>query len=251
MLTMDRQQSILNQIRKQHSVTVTELSRQYYISETSVRRDLTRLEKLGLIRRTYGGAVIADGENEVISLEARQQIESEAKTVIAKKASSLISNGQIIFLDSSSTALSIIPFLTQFSSLSVITNGMKAAMMLSETPQIKVYILGGLMNGRSQSVHGTLTCKMLENMNANIAFISPKGISRNGDAFCTDEEEAAIRRMMIKSSDMRILLCNSKKLDRRGAFRLCHLKDIDTVICDTALPSEWESIFSDYGVSAL
>lgn len=251
MLTMDRQQAILDQLRKEHSATVTDLSHRYYISETSVRRDLARLEKLGLIRRTYGGAVIVDGENEVISLEARQQIESEAKTIMARKAISLVQNGQVIFLDSSSSALAVIPWLSQFNSLSVITNGIKAATMLAEYPQIRVYILGGSLNSRSLSVHGTFACKMLEDMNANIAFISPKGIDRSGSVFCADEEEAAIRRMMIRSSETSILLCNSKKLDQRGAFRLCSLSEVSTVICDKGQSDEWKPVFTEFQIKIL
>ena len=131
MLAYDRQQAVLDFIREQHSATVTELSKRFFISETSIRRDLARLEHAGFIHKTYGGAVIVDGNNEVLSLEARQQVESEAKVAIARKASSLVSNGQVIFLDSSSTVLSLVPFLSQLQNLSVITASLKTAMMLT------------------------------------------------------------------------------------------------------------------------
>ena len=91
MLAYDRQQAVLDFIREHHSATVTELSKRFFISETSIRRDLARLEHAGFIHKTYGGAVIVDGNNEVLSLEARQQVESEAKVAIARKASSLVS----------------------------------------------------------------------------------------------------------------------------------------------------------------
>ncbi len=124
MLSYDRQQAVLEYIKEHHSATVAEMSKCFYISETSIRRDLSRLERAGLIRKTYGGAVIVDGSNEVLALEARQQVETEAKVLIAKKAASLVTNGQIIFLDSSSTAMSLVPYLSRLQNLSIFTTSL-------------------------------------------------------------------------------------------------------------------------------
>lgn len=251
MLAYDRQQAILAYLRQHHSASVTELSQKYFISETSIRRDLQKLERTGLIRKTYGGAVIVQGDNEVIALEARQQMEREAKMTIARKAVKLVQNGDVIFLDSSSTVLAMVPFLSELNSLSVITNGLRIANALTEYPQFKVYVLGGLLNARTFSMRGALTLQMLGNMRANLAFLSPKGLDLCGNVYCADEEEAAARQMMMNLSDRSILLCSLKKMGQHAAFRLCGLEKIQTVLCEAAPDPEWQQLFSQREVSLL
>lgn len=248
MLSYDRQQAVLEYIRQHHSASVAEMSRQFFVSETSVRRDLQKLERAGLIHKTYGGAVLIQGDNEVISLEARQQVEREAKVIIAKKAAQMVKNGDVIFLDSSSTALSMVPFLAGLTSLSVITNGLRIANTLTEYPQFKVYVLGGLLNARTLSMRGTLTCQMLKGMFANRLFVSPKGVDEHGNVYCADEEEACARRLMMDMSEETILLCNLKKLGQHAAFRLCGLSDIQTAVCDDTPPEIWTDVFGNHSV---
>lgn len=251
MLAYDRQQAILEYLRQHHSASVTELSQEYFISETSIRRDLQKLERTGLIRKTYGGAVIVQGDNEVIALEARQQMERESKMIIACKAANLVKNGDVIFLDSSSTALSLVPHLSGLSSLSVITNGLHIANALTEYPQLRVYVLGGLLNARTFSMRGALTLQMLGNMRANLAFISPKGLDAGGSVYCADEEEAAARQMMMNLSDQSILLCSLKKMGQHAAFRLCGLEQIQTILCEAEPSPEWQQLFSQRDVRLL
>lgn len=251
MLSLERQQAILEYIRQHHSAKVSELSSIFFMSETSIRRDLHKLERAGLIHKTYGGAVLVQGDNEVISLEARQQLEHEAKVVIARKAAATVSNGQVIFLDSSSTALAMVPFLDRLTNLSVITNGLKVAAALAEHPQFKVYVLGGLLNTRALSMRGTLTLQMLQELCANRLYVSPRSVDHLGNVFCADEEEAAARRMMMRLSDETILLCNAKKLGQRAAFRLCGLAEVSTIICDEQPDAEWLSPFINTGLKIL
>lgn len=251
MLSFERQQAILEYIRKHHSAKVSELSSIFYMSETSIRRDLHKLERSGLIHKTYGGAVLVQGDNEVISLEARQQMEHEAKVTIARKAAAMVTNGQVIFLDSSSTALAMVPFLGNLTNLSVITNGLKIAAALAEFPQFKVYVLGGLLNTRALSMRGTLTLQMLKGLYANRLFVSPRSVDSMGSVFCADEEEAAARRMMMELSDETILLCNTKKLGQRAAFRLCGLEEISTIVCDEKPDAPWLTQFTNTGLKIL
>lgn len=251
MLSYERQEAILEYIKQHHSAKVSELSSIFYMSETSIRRDLHKLERAGLIHKTYGGAVLVQGENEVISLAARQQLEHEAKVTIARKAAGLVGNGQVIFLDSGSTALAMVPFLGGLTNLSVITNGLKIAAALAEYPQFKVYVLGGLLNTRALSMRGTLTLQMLKGLYANRLFVSPRGVDSQGNVFCADEEEAAARRMMMELSDETILLCNQKKLGQRAAFRLCGLAEVSAVVCDETPQVDWLTPFANAGLRIL
>lgn len=249
MLVPDRQQAILDFLREKHSASVAELSRMFFISETSIRRDLAKLERSGFVRKTYGGAILLQGGNTVMSLEARQQTEKEAKNVIARKAAALVRNGDVIFLDSSSTALAMVPYLARLTSLSIITHGVKIAVELSAFPQLRVYCVGGLITPNLYSCNGTLACQMIDGMRADRFFVSPKAVTAGQGVYCANEEEATVRRMMMRRAGETVLLCNANKLDGSAAFHLCSLDAIHAVVCDRTPDSLWLDRFAELGIT--
>ncbi len=251
MLVPQRRDAIMQFIRQKHSASVAELSAMLYISETSIRRDLTYLEKVGMVRKTYGGAVLVTGENEVLSLDARKETEKEAKSRIAHKAIRLIHHGDVIFLDSSSTALAMVPLMGEFVSLTVITNGARIALSLLEHPSIQVYCTGGQLMPNIYSYNGALARKTIEGMHADKVFVSPKGLDLAQGAYCASEEEAAIRRAMIDNSSQTILLCAAQKLGKRATFHLCNLNEIHTLVCDIAPGEQWRQTFDHHRITCL
>ncbi len=248
-MKLERQQAILDYLKQNHAASVAELSRLFFISETSIRRDLDKLERSGLLRKTYGGAILLEGGNEVISLDARQQTEREAKANIARKAADCIENGDVIFLDSSSTVLAMAAHLKRFSQLSVATNGLRMACELAELPGVKVFSLGGLVAPHTYSSNGALTLRALGDMRADKLFLSPKGV--DDGIYCADEEETAVRRAMMERSREVYVLCSANKLGRYAAFKLCALEEIDALICDKPLDGEWGERLSRSGVRLL
>lgn len=251
MLSVERQQAVYEYICAHHSASVAELSKHFFISETSIRRDLQKLERSGLIHKTYGGAVLVQGDNEVISLEARQQVEREAKAIIAKKAAALVKNGDVIFLDSSSTALLMVPHFSSLTNLSVFTNGLRIANALAEYPQFKVYVLGGLLNSRTFSMCGAITAQQIKGVYANQVFVSPKGVDEKGNIYCANEEEAQVRQMMMELSDHAVLLCSRKKLGQHAAFRLCGLNEVSSFVCEESPDEYWTELLKNSNVDLL
>lgn len=251
MLVPQRHQAIMSLLHEKQVVTVAELSQTLFVSETSIRRDLTRLEKLGYLRKTYGGAMLIHGENDVISLTARMETEKEAKSTIARKAVSLVQSGGVIFLDSSSTALAMTPYLAKLDRLTVMTNGARVATALAEHPHIKVYSTGGLLMHSTYSFHGAIAQRALSGMHATLSFVSIKAIDLGKGAFCADEEEAQVRRIMLQNSSKKVLLCNSKKFGKQSSFYLCGLEDVDYLVTDQPPNDVWLSRFADASVQCL
>lgn len=214
MLVPERREAILAYLKERHTASVEELSRLLFVSPTSIRRDLSWLDGQGLVRKTYGGAILVSGENEMLSLDARSATEKEAKNIIARKAISLVRDGDVIFLDSGSTALAMIPYLRRFSSLTVVTNGAKAAQALTELPAVKVYCTGGRLKPHAYSYTGPIALETVSRIHADRCFISPKGLDINNGAYCAGEDEAFIRKAMMEHSRETVLLCASKKLDK-------------------------------------
>jgi len=242
MLKEERLQAIYEYIHEQKFVHVAELSQAFFISETSIRRDLTKLENSGLIKKTYGGALIKENINDVLPLKARANTAAKAKNVIAEKAKQFIRAGDVIFMDSSSTVLALVPHLKNIPNLTVITHGLKIACDLVEHTKVKVYCLGGLISTHTYSANGMMTIHALQNMRANKFFVSPKGISHSG-VYCASEEEAEIRRIMLEHSDETYLLCSVNKFDQTAVFQLCSLDRIKQIITDEEPEEKWKETF--------
>ncbi|MBR1868379.1 MAG: DeoR/GlpR transcriptional regulator [Clostridia bacterium] len=237
MLGSERQREILNYIKKNETVSVRQIVKTFYVSEATARRDLSVLEKNGQIMRVFGGATIAIAPDKQVPLFVRERENEKEKTQLCKFASTFIKDGYTIFIDGSSTVQFMIPFLRQFKDLVVITNGMKIASMLSEL-HIKVFVSGGLLLENSSVLTGQYAEKFIDDFNADLCFISCKGMSDDGKLTDTSFAETQIRKYYIKNSKMKIAIITSNKIGKKYLHTLCNASDLDRVITLNDIPAE-------------
>ena len=133
MLKSERQNEIIEILNTRGFVSVTELSGLLYASESSIRRDLARLEERGIVKRSYGGAECILSGSHVLPFDTRNCDFVEEKNVIAKKALGLIKEGDVIFLDQSSTSYFLALYLRNFKDITVVTNNIEIVSLLSKT----------------------------------------------------------------------------------------------------------------------
>ena len=208
----EREKELLQLIDKRDEISINELLSMQYTSKSTLRRDLVKLEEKGLVIRTHGGVrAVKHTLNDNIPFFLRENEQSSEKKIIAQKAAELISDGDVIMLDATTSAYCIIPYLTEFKDLTVITSGAKASFALGELG-IKNICTGGEMVYKSFSYVGMDALHTIGSYNADIAFFSCRGLSEEG--YLTDKsiEENAIRKEMIKRSKKKIFLCNSNKI---------------------------------------
>lgn len=232
-MSKEREKIILETLLKQKKVSVKELSGILYISEPSVRRDLADLEKQNLIKRIHGGAVIEEtalSKNKIPFL-IREYEQSSAKSVIAQKAIELVKDNDVVFLDASTSAFRLIPFLASKRNLTVITNGVKALSGLAEY-DINTISTGGRLISSCLALVGEDAYRTIESVNANIAFFSCRGLSDDGYLTDISPEENFIRQKMIKHSDRSYLLCAQDKIGKEYFHNLCHKDALDGVISE-------------------
>ena len=144
MYNLERQTEILNILEKNKSISVSKLSEILYVSAPTVRRDLTILERQGRVLRTHGGVVLKQTAEKEIPLILREDQNSSSKKIIAQKAIQHINNGDVIFLDASSTVAHMIPYLKKFKDIVVVTNSPQTSIRLGNE-NIKNYCTGGLL----------------------------------------------------------------------------------------------------------
>lgn len=185
MTILERQERILAILAEYNTATVRRLAKELYASESTIRRDLAALERRGKIRRTFGGAVLADFLNREVPLTLREQANMEAKAAIAVKAAGMINDGDTIFLDASSTVLQLVRHLAQFRDLTVVTNGPKTSLSLGEL-KIRNLCTGGMLLPDSVAYVGAHTCEFFRRFNPNVVF-SPAGALRKTAGYATPQ----------------------------------------------------------------
>ncbi|MBR0189735.1 MAG: DeoR/GlpR transcriptional regulator, partial [Clostridia bacterium] len=175
------EKEILEIVSKTQFSTVEELSQKLFISAATVRRKLNALQEKGLIIRTRGGAKINDSNNFYPSFSLRVHQNSLEKKKIALAAIKFIKNGDLIFIDGSTSAFFIAEYLSEFKDLMVLTNGIDTLSLLSKN-NIKAYSTGGVISDSNRSaLVGQIAHNTIRLMHADIAFFSAHSVNKNGE----------------------------------------------------------------------
>lgn len=239
MFSTERQEEILEYINKKKSVTVEELAQEFFISGATVRRDLSIMEKSGLIRRTHGGATSFSSRAEESAFALRENENPAAKKTIAALAYKLVKNGDSVFLDSSSTTGFTIPLLNNLKFLSVTTIGIRNALLLSQTNNIKIYLAGGRIQNHSNSITGTDTIDYISRIHADITLVSCSGVNLSAGFTDADIEQSKLKRQMKKNSNKIAMLCDSSKFDKTFMCVDFSFDEIDYLVTDKTPPAEY------------
>ena len=167
MIIKERRNRILEIVKERKYCTVNYLSQALCVAPITIRRDLTEMEHAGLITRCFGGATIPDYENREVPFDVRNQSNISVKEQLAQKAAKLIKNGDVVFLDASSTVSRMTEYLTPEQNLIVVTNSTLVIEKLKEK-QIRCYLTGGAPVRNSYALLGSLAEQTISCFNANI-----------------------------------------------------------------------------------
>lgn len=229
MFNLERREQIMLLLEQQKSISVRKLAEMLYVSEPTLRRDLSVLEEQGKVHRTHGGVVLRRVSDAEIPLIYREDQNSVSKKIIAEKASRMISDGSVIFMDASSTASYLVPHLKKFNDIIVVTNSPKTSMKLGEN-NIKNYCTGGLLLMHSVAFVGSEAEEFVSRINADLFFFSSRGYTAEGLITDSSAREAAVKKAMLKNAAKSYYLCDSTKKDQKFAFNICKLQDIGGII---------------------
>lgn len=228
----ERYAQILDILRTRGNVTVGYLAKKLFVSPSTIRRDYQELEARGLLHHTYGKATLNYGEEAGLPILLRRKSMPEAKLNIGKRAAELIRDGDIIFIDGSSTALCMVEHLSRFNHLTVVTNGLHALAQLEHFSNMTVYSLGGLRMNNSMALTGQFAIDNLSRMHIDKCFFSTTGVSQSGRLLAAIEPEMGVVSMALARSSTKIFLCDSSKIGKTYLLELCKISDVDYVISD-------------------
>jgi DeoR/GlpR family transcriptional regulator of sugar metabolism len=237
MIQIERQEKIIAILERKKSASVRELSRELFVSEASIRRDIEALENKGLVKRVYGGVLLSRYQNSSIPIDLRDGDHSAVKEEIARRAAELVHDGDTIFLDASSTVRRMMKYLGHRKNLKIITHNLKIFTEYGGG-NFELFCTGGTYSTIEQTLVGPAAENYLRSVYADLLFFSSQAISNEGEITDSSEEETALRSIMIARSARQYFLCDDSKIGGRRIFSVCHKDDITGVICNTALP--WE-----------
>ncbi|WP_404331842.1 DeoR/GlpR family DNA-binding transcription regulator [Mesobacillus maritimus] len=228
----DRQQSIMDMIEKKGSVRVSQLSKQYQVSEETIRRDLEKLEVDGLVDRIHGGAVRKDPQDGMeIPVIKRQETNIQEKEMIAKKAASFVEDGDIIAIDASTTGLQMTKYL-KGKAFTVITNSIPVTLGLIQEENIQVIVIGGYAKGESMSLVGNFAERVIRDYHVDKFFFSCMGVDFVRGVSEIHEAQALVKKQIFAISEKLYLLADHSKFGEKSLVRLCGLGDIDNLVTD-------------------
>ncbi|MBQ6947097.1 MAG: DeoR/GlpR transcriptional regulator [Clostridia bacterium] len=236
MLKAERQQKILNMIAKEGYVTVDQISKELYVSEPTARRDLNEMARQQLIIRSHGGATLRPEHNAEVPIDFRNTYHTKSKNKIAKVAASLVKEGDVIFIDASTTTLHILEHIKALNNVTVITNSIQATQYLRNSG-LTVYSTGGIMLDNSLAYGGSIAEETLERFNIDLMFFSSYGISEDGMIQDYSEAETNLRIKAMRHSQKCVFLFDKSKLGKKSLFNVANVADIHFYITDAKLSS--------------
>lgn len=237
MLVAERHKRIVELVNERKSIRVTELSKIFSVTEETIRRDLERLEKGNLLKRSHGGAVSIEKDQKEISYIEREVTNSQEKMAIASLAVSFIEPGEQIVLDASTTAWYVAKELPDIP-LTVLTNSIKVALELSKKEQIKVISTGGLLLSKSLSYVGPLAERSLQAYHVNKAFISCKSVHLESGLSDAIEAQALLKKQMMDIADETYLMVDSSKFGKRAFSYITSLSNVNHVLSDSKIDDD-------------
>lgn len=211
MLTQERQTLIKNYVEKHDICRVSELCELTQSSESTIRRDLSEMDQLGLLHRVHGGAQAINPESD-IAQHIRFAINVEQKRQIAEFAvKNFVKANSYIFLDAGTTIYEMVPFLKDIHNLTVVTNSLDTAVELLKL-DISTRLLGGKLKKATHAIIGETALMQLKDLHFNASFVGANGLSKNGTFTTPDPAEAAIKKAEIVQADSSYILMDSSKI---------------------------------------
>ncbi|MFD1738772.1 DeoR/GlpR family DNA-binding transcription regulator [Bacillus salitolerans] len=235
MLAEERRQQILEWIRKEGKVIAKDLSEKFEMSIDSIRRDLTIMEDQGLLKKTYGGAILNTPSPKVRTLpmpDSNRYGESAAhQDAISKKAASFINHHDTVFIGGAGIQYGMLKHLPTDFPFTVITNSIKIAEDIRKLENITSYLIGGRLRFESSGIIDTLAIEMISKFTIDTCFLTGGGITENGISTATPEG-AAFTRAVSKVSRQRICLAPHEKMGHQMFVVSIPIETIDIMITD-------------------
>ncbi len=249
MLKEERQQIIMETLRRDGKIVAADLSHSIEVSEDTIRRDLRDLADAGLIQRVHGGALLRSPAG--ASYRERQFMSGSAKVSIAKAAVSLVRNRQVIILDGGTTTLEIARRLPIGLQATIVTNSPPIAVALADYPDIQVVMIGGHLLASSQVTIGAAALQAFSSIHADLCMLGVCSLHPELGVSIPVYEESLIKRIMVDNSAEVAALVTVDKLGTGAPYSVAPISDLTYIITEPDAPDEVLAPYADKGITIM
>jgi DeoR/GlpR family transcriptional regulator of sugar metabolism len=235
MFSKERPQLILQLIESQGSVTVADLCHRFAVSDMTIRRDLAELERAGLIRRVYGGAVSARGRSYEPPFLTRSGEYQAEKERIGQAVAALIHDGDSLALDVGTTTLEVARHLRGKHNLTIVTNSLHIANVLANQPGIRLILTGGILRPNELSLIGHLAERAFQDFFVDKLFLGIGGVNFEAGLTEFNLEDALVKRAMLNIAKERIVVTDASKFGQVAFASVAPLSAIHKIVTDTSI----------------
>ena len=219
-------------ILENENVSMEELCTEFDVSMNTVRLDVAALVKKGSIKKVYGG-VCSNRQNSLVPFEERKMKNNERKRAICRAAAALVEDGDIIYIDSGTTAMYMIDFLENKKNVTILTHNLNAIMRALPFPDLQIICLPGTLERKTNSFVSGETSRVLERYNIQKAFLAAAGVTVSGDVTNSSPTEFEIKRAALENSAHAYLLIDSSKCGRSSLLTFANITNMEKIIADT------------------
>lgn len=235
MIREERLSNILDILSKERFASVEELSHRLFVSPPTIRRDLSELTRRHAVIRSHGGAIPVPENNSVIPIDFRNGQDIRGKIQLARCAAHMVRDGDVIYIDASTTTLHIVDYIRDLTNIIVITNSIQVALLLRKY-NITGYCTGGVLIDNSMAFAGSFAEATVSNFNIDIMFFSTMAVNPNGYIADYSEMEAHLRKVALKNARRSVYLADRSKFEKSSVFHIAHLNEMDQIITNAPLP---------------
>jgi DeoR family fructose operon transcriptional repressor len=253
MYAEERQQAIARLVNQRGRMSVNQLAREYDVTTETVRRDLSSLERMGLVRRVHGGVVPPSSLSLIeAGLRERDQVNTEVKEKIARAAlDQLPPPGGTIVLDAGTTTSRFASHLPADHELTVVTHGVPIAARLAGQRQIDLRLLPGRVRRTTQAAVGAETVNALSHLRVDVAFLGTNGVTPEHGFTTPDPDEASVKRALIESARRVVVLADASKFGIETAVRFAGIGEVDVIVTDDGVSANDRRALSKTGVEVV
>lgn len=250
MFAQERHDLIIKQVNQEGSVRVKDLSLLFEVTEDCIRKDLTILEKKGLLKKAYGGAVRVRENPHLYKSEERKNTPNNERVILANKALSLIENKETIFLDISLASVEFAQLLVPSQKeITVITNMIEVLNILSHCSHITLVFIGGQINKDGDGFCDSLSLSMIRLFKIDKAFIGVVGVDyEHGQLSTYHIDDGCMKKAILEQSRMSYAMCEERKLLEEGNYVFASLNDINGLIVSKDLSHTVNEALEEYSL---
>lgn len=251
-MKIDRIQQIHELLKRNHSVSLNDLCDSFGVSKNTIRRDVAELEASGIIKKVYGGIVLADEESGAPEPFAyREGRNVDAKKQVAQAAAAQVQDGDVIYIDSGTTTMHMIPYLVKRRYLTIVTASVHVINAAGSYPGLNIIATGGTLYMPSNAFVGPSVLTALQNYNLSKIFLASTGISIAHGATNASPLECEIKRSLSQKNAETFLLVDSSKFGKASLMTYCQLADLNAIITEKEPDEEYVNYFEKHNIKLI